>query len=134
MAQGKLVCVTFAVLTAGFFLLQIPHPLLWAAITCVVDILPILGTGTVLIPWSIVCFLQGETMRAVGLLGIYAVVGLLRSVLEPRLLGKQLGLDPLTTLLALYAGYRFWGLLGMVFAPVLAALVVQIASAPEKRT
>lgn len=134
MAQGKLVCVTFAVLTAGFFLLRIPHPLLWAAITCVVDILPILGTGTVLIPWSIVCFLQGETMRAVGLLGIYAVVGLLRSVLEPRLLGKQLGLDPLTTLLALYAGYRFWGLLGMVFAPVLAALVVQIASAPEKRT
>lgn len=133
MAQGKLVGVTFLVLTAGFFLLRIDHPVLWAAVTCIVDILPILGTGTVLIPWGIVCFLQGDTLRAVGLLGIYGVVALLRSVLEPRLVGKQLGLDPLTTLLAIYAGYRFWGLLGMVFAPVLAALVVQILSAPEKK-
>lgn len=133
LAQGKLVGVTFLVLTAGFFLLRIEHPVLWAAVTCIVDILPILGTGTVLIPWGIVCFLQGDTLRAVGLLGIYGVVALLRSVLEPRLVGKQLGLDPLTTLLAIYAGYRFWGLVGMVFAPVLAALVVQILSAPEKK-
>lgn len=133
LAQGKLVGVTFLVLTAGFFLLRIEHPVLWAAVTCIVDILPILGTGTVLIPWGIVCFLQGDTLRAVGLLGIYGVVALLRSVLEPRLVGKQLGLDPLTTLLAIYAGYRFWGLLGMVFAPVLAALVVQILFAPEKK-
>ena len=133
LAQAKLVAVTFGVLVAGFFLLRIQHPFLWAAATCVVDILPILGTGTVLIPWSIVCFLQGDTLRAVGLLGIYGVVTLLRSVLEPRLVGKQLGLDPLTTLLALYAGYRFWGLFGMIFAPVLAALAVQIVSAPEKR-
>lgn len=133
LAQLKLVGVTFAVLTAGFFLLHIAHPLLWAAVTCVVDILPILGTGTVLIPWSIVCFLQGETARAFGLLGIYGAVTLLRSVLEPRLVGKQLGLDPLTTLLAIYAGYRFWGLLGMIFAPVLAALVAQILVTPEKR-
>lgn len=132
-AQLKLVGVTFAVLTAGFFLLRIAHPLLWAAVTCVVDILPILGTGTVLIPWGIVCFLQGETVRGFGLLGIYGAVSLLRSVLEPRLVGKQLGLDPLTTLLAIYAGYRFWGLLGMIFAPVLAALVVQILLVPEKR-
>ena len=131
LAQAKLVSVTFGVLTAGFLLLRIAHPFLWAALTCVVDILPILGTGTVLIPWSIVCFLQGDTLRAVGLLGIYGVVSLLRSVLEPRLVGKHLGLDPLTTLLALYAGYRFWGLLGMIFAPVLAALAVQIASPRE---
>lgn len=133
LAQSKLVCVTFAVLTAGFFLLRIDHPLLWAAVVCVVDILPILGTGTVLIPWSIVCFLQGGTAQAVGLLGIYGVISLLRSVLEPRLVGKQLGLDPLTTLLSLYAGYRFWGLPGMIIAPVLAALVSQIVSAQEKR-
>lgn len=132
-AQLKLTGTTFAVLTAGFFLLHIAHPLLWAAVTCVVDILPILGTGTVLIPWSVVCFLQGDTLRAVGLLGIYGTVSLLRSVLEPRLVGKQLGLDPLTTLLAIYAGYRFWGLLGMIFAPVLAALTLQILTVPEKK-
>lgn len=132
-AQMKLVGVTFGILTAGFFLLQIAHPFLWAVIISFVDILPILGTGTVLIPWGIVCFLQGDTLRAVGLLAIYAVIMLVRSVLQPRLVGKQLGLDPLVTLLALYAGYRLWGLLGMIFAPVLAALVVQIVVGPEKR-
>lgn len=133
-AQLKLVGVTFGILSAGFFLLQIAHPLLWAAVICFVDILPILGTGTVLIPWGIICFLQGDTLRAVGLLVLYGVISLMRSVLEPRLVGKQLGLDPLVTLLALYAGYQLWGLIGMVFAPVLAALVVQIAVGPEKRS
>lgn len=132
LAQTKLVGVTFVILTTGFFLLGVSHPLLWAGLTCIVDILPVLGTGTVLIPWSVVCFLQADSMRAIGLLGIYAVITLLRSVLEPRLLGKQLGLDPLTTLLALYAGYRFWGLLGMILGPVLAALVAQIVTPPKK--
>ena len=133
LAQSKLVGVTFVILTAGFFLLRIRHPLLWAMVICFVDILPILGTGTVLLPWGLVCFLQGDSLRGIGLLGIYGVISVTRSVLEPRLVGKQLGLDPLTTLLALYAGYRFWGLPGMIFAPVLAALAVQIATAPEKR-
>jgi sporulation integral membrane protein YtvI len=125
-AQAKLVGVTFCILAVGFLLLRISHPLLWAAATCLVDILPILGTGTVLIPWSLVCFLQNDSLRAVGLLAIYTVISLLRSVLEPRLIGKQLGLDPLITLLAIYAGYRLWGLPGMLLAPILAVTATQI--------
>lgn len=125
-AQAKLVGVTFCILSVGFLLLRISHPLLWAAATCLVDILPILGTGTVLIPWSLVCFLQNDSLRAVGLLAIYTVISLLRSVLEPRLIGKQLGLDPLITLLAIYAGYRLWGLPGMLLAPILAVTATQI--------
>ena len=126
LAQAKLVGVTFCILTIGFLLLQITHPILWAVATCLVDILPVLGTGTVLIPWSVVCFLQGDSLRGIGLLAIYAVVSLLRSVLEPRLVGKQLGLDPLVTLLAIYAGYQLWGLAGMLIAPVLAVVAAQI--------
>lgn len=132
LAQAKLVGVTFGILSVGFLLLQITHPILWAAATCLVDILPVLGTGTVLIPWSLVCFLQGDSLRAIGLLAIYAVVSLLRSVLEPRLVGKQLGLDPLVTLLAIYAGYRLWGLPGMLFAPVLAVAATQILLQAKK--
>lgn len=132
-AQLKLVGVTFAVLAGGFFLLQMEYPFLWAVVICFVDILPILGTGTVLIPWSIVCFLQGDTLRAVGLLALYGAISLLRSVLQPRLVGKELGLDPLVTLLAIYAGYQLWGLLGMIVAPILAALVAQIVRPAEKR-
>lgn len=132
LAQAKLVGVTFCILSIGFLLLQITHPILWAAVTCLVDILPVLGTGTVLIPWSIVCFLQGDSLRGIGLLAIYAVVSLLRSVLEPRLVGKQLGLDPLVTLLAIYAGYRLWGLPGMLIAPVLAVAAAQVFVQPKK--
>lgn len=133
LAQAKLVGITLALLIVGFLLLRIPHALLWAAVVCLVDILPVLGTGTVLIPWSIVCFLQGDSLRGVGLLAVYTVVSLLRSVLEPRFVGKQLGLDPLVTLLALYAGYRIWGLAGMLLAPILAVAVTQMVLTPKKQ-
>lgn len=131
-AQVRLVGVTFLVLTAGFFILRITYAPLWAALISLVDALPILGTGTVLVPWSLVCFLQGDYLRAVGLLGVYAVASLLRSVLEPRLVGKQLGLDPLITLAAMYAGYRLWGVPGMLFSPLAAVTAIQIFAA-EKR-
>lgn len=133
LAQAKLVGITFAILFAGFFLLQIQHPLLWAIVVCLVDILPVLGTGTVLIPWSAVCFLQGDTLRGIGLLGMYAVIFLLRSALEPRFVGKELGLDPLITLLSIYAGYRLWGLPGMLIAPVLAVIATQILLTAKKQ-
>lgn len=132
-AQAKLVGITLVVLILGFLLLRIPHAPLWAAAVCLVDILPVLGTGTVLIPWSIVCFLQGDSLRGVGLLAVYTVVSLLRSVLEPRFVGKQLGLDPLITLLALYAGYRLWGLPGMLLAPILAVAVTQTVLTPKNQ-
>ena len=132
-AQSKLVGVTFCILAVGFLLLQITHPILWAGVVCLVDILPVLGTGTVLIPWALVCFLQQDSLRAIGLLAVYAVISLLRSVLEPRLVGKQLGLDPLITLLAIYTGYRLWGLPGMLLAPVLAVATAQVFLRPEKQ-
>ena len=129
LAQLKLTGITACVLGIGFLILQIPYGLLWAIVISLVDALPVLGTGMVLVPWSLICFLQGDTLRAVGLLGIYAVAMLLRSVLEPRLVGKQLGLDPLITLVALYAGYRLWGLGGMLLAPLLAVTVTQFLQA-----
>ncbi len=125
-AQIKLIGVTFLVLTAGFSALQISRAPLWAAVIALLDALPVLGTGTVLVPWSVVCFLQGDMPRGIGLLGVFAAASLLRSVLEPRLVGKQLGLDPLITLVAMYTGYRLFGIGGMIFAPLLAVAVVQM--------
>lgn len=124
-AQLKLTGITACVLSVGFLILQIRYGILWAAVISLVDALPILGTGMVLVPWSAICFLQGDTLRAIGLLGIYIAAVLIRSVLEPRLVGKQLGLDPLITLVALYAGYQLWGLGGMLLAPLLAVTVTQ---------
>ena len=130
-AQLKLTGITFAVLAVGFLLLRIPYAIAWAALICLIDALPILGTGTVLIPWSLVCFLQDNALQAVGLLSIYGVAALLRCVLEPRFVGKHLGLDPLATLFALYAGYRLWGILGMLLAPLLTVTVIQLLRKPE---
>ena len=129
LAQVKLAGMTLIILTAGFLLLRITYAPLWALAVALVDAFPVLGTGTVLIPWALVCFIQGDGGRAVGLLGLYAVASLTRSAMEPKLVGQHLGLDPLTTLLALYAGYRFWGLPGMLLSPLLAVTLLSLLPA-----
>ena len=132
-AQVKLSGVTWAVLTAGFLLLRIRHAPLWAFGAALVDAVPILGTGAVLVPWSLIAFLQADTGRAFGLLALYAAATVIRTTLEPKLIGRQLGLDPLLTLAALYGGYRLWGIVGMLLAPILAVAAAKLVeSRPQK--
>lgn len=126
LAQGKLMGLTFTIVLLGLVLLRIPFALLWALGVCLVDAFPILGTGTILVPWSLLLFLRDDTPRALGILGIYVTVTISRSILEPKLLGRHLGLDPLATLMALYAGYRLWGIGGMLLAPLLATTALQL--------
>lgn len=125
-AQLKLSGITFSVAAVGLLLLRVRYAPLWAVLIAAVDVLPVLGTGTVLIPWSLVAFLQGDRLLAFGLLGLYAAAAVTRTILEPRLVGRQLGIDPLITLLALYVGFRLFGLLGMIFAPMLAVTATQL--------
>lgn len=126
-AQLKLMAVTFGILSLGFLVLRIPYALVWGLGVSLVDAFPVLGTGTVLLPWAAVCFLQDDAPRAIGLLGLYTVVSLTRSILEPKLVGRHLGLDPLVTLMALYVGYRLWGIGGMILAPMLTVMAMQLA-------
>lgn len=125
-AQCKLTGVSFVLLFLGLVILRIPYALLWALGICLVDAFPVLGVGTVLIPWSLVCLLQQDIPRAIGLASTYAAVTLTRSMLEPRFLGRHLGLDPLVTLMALYIGFRLWGIPGMLLAPILTVTVLRI--------
>lgn len=127
-AQLKLSAVTWGVVTVGFLLLRIAYAPAWAALVALVDAVPILGTGTVLVPWALVCLLRGESLRAVGLLCTYGAALITRTVLEPRLVGRQLGLDPLATLVALYVGYRFWGILGLLLTPILASAAMSLTA------
>lgn len=131
LAQFRLTGVTLLLLLMGLVILRIPYAPVWAVGICLLDALPVLGTGTVLLPWGLILYLQGDRARAAGILGVYVVITLVRSVLEPKLVGKQLGLDPLVTLFALYAGYKLWGLGGMIVSPMLAVTVVQLL--PEHR-
>ena len=112
-------------------LFRSPYAVFWALGVSLVDAFPVLGTGTVLLPWSLVCLLQGDSPRAIGILGIYIAASLIRSALEPKLVGRHLGLDPLITLMALYAGYKLWGIGGMILAPMLAVTATQIV--PDRK-
>lgn len=130
-AQAKLTSVTFGILLIGCWWLRLPHPFLSALAVALVDAFPVLGVGTVLLPWALLTAVQGQTVRALGLAGLYAVVCVTRSVLEPKLLGKHLGLDPLVTLIAMYAGFRLLGLGGMILAPMLAVTALQLRRPAE---
>lgn len=125
-AQLKLSGITFTLATSGLFLLGVAHAPLWGALIALVDAFPVLGTGAILVPWSLVAFLQGDHLLAFGLLGLYATAAVARTILEPRLVGKQLGIDPLVTLMALYAGFKLFGLLGMILAPMLAVAATRL--------
>ncbi len=120
-AQATLAAVIYAVLAIGLTVLRVRYGFLLALPIALVDAIPVFGTGLVLLPWAAVSLLQGEVFRGVGLALLYAAALLTRTVLEPRVVGRQLGLDPLVTLLFLYAGYRFWGIGGMLLAPMLAS-------------
>lgn len=128
-AQLKLCALTFGILSLGFLVLGIRGGIGWAAVVALVDAVPILGTGTILVPWAAVCLLQGNSLRAIGLLCTYGAALITRTTLEPRLVGDQLGLDPLMTLAALYVGYRFWGFGGLLLTPILASAVFSLVKA-----
>ena len=129
-AQLKLCAVTWGIVSLGFLLMGIPNGFLWAFVVAVVDAVPILGTGTILVPWAVVSLVRKESLRAIGLLLTYGAAAMTRTVLEPRLVGKQLGLDPLTTRAALYVGYRFWGFGGLLLTPILASAAKSVLKKP----
>lgn len=127
-AELRLCAVTFGIVAVGLFLIRdfsltaLPLALLIA----IVDALPVFGSGTVLIPWAVISLLRGNSAVSLGLLLLYGVSALGRALLEPKFLGKQMGLDPLLTLLSLYGGYRLFGIGGMILTPIFAMLLRQI--------
>ena len=121
LAQGKLMAVTYGIVTCGLLLLKIPYAPAWALLVAAVDAVPLLGTGTVLLPWALVRFLQSDPGVGFGLMALYVLAAVTRTVLEPRFFGRHLGLDPLVMLIFLYFGYRLWGFWGIVISPLLAA-------------
>ncbi len=125
-AQGILMLVTFGELAVGFLLLRVDLFLLLAALVALVDALPVFGTGTVLLPWALVTFLSGDWKLALGLLALYGLVSLVRSLLEPKLVGDKVGLPPLAALFAMYLGFKALGVPGMILAPLAAIFVKRL--------
>ena len=131
-AYGLLLFITFALLLVGFWMLRVEYAFLLAFLIALADMLPIIGVGTILIPWGIVMLLQKQFYLGFGLLILYLVISLIRQVTEPKVLGKSLGLHPLLTLFATYVGFTLFGLLGMILAPVVALLGKRFLSSQIK--
>lgn len=125
-AQGKLSLVTWGIVTLGLWILGVDYALFVGALVAVVDAVPLLGTGTVLVPWAVFSLIRGEDLRGIGLLCVYGAAAITRTVLEPRIVGRQLGLDPLLTLLSLYVGFRLWGVPGLLLTPILVSAAISI--------
>ncbi len=121
-----LMLITFVELWIGLSVLHLPHALPLAALIAVVDILPVLGVGTVLVPWALFALLTGDVALFIGLGILYIVITVIRNILEPRVVSSQIGLNPLVTLFVMYLGLRSVGLAGMLLFPVLLMVLKQL--------
>jgi sporulation integral membrane protein YtvI len=115
--------ITFCELAIGFTVLRLDYAVVLAGLVSLVDILPVLGTGTILIPWGLIALLLGQWGQGVGILLLYGVVTVIRNILEPRIIGKRIGLHPLVTLIFMYLGLHIMGLPGMFLFPLIFILL-----------
>lgn len=118
--------VTFVELWIGLALIKIPHAMMIAMLIALLDILPILGTGSVLIPWGIIALLNGDFKMGIGIFVLYLVITVIRNIIEPKLVGKQVGLHPVVTLAGMLLGLRFAGFIGMLGVPFLLAFLKKL--------
>ncbi|MFV0352969.1 MAG: sporulation integral membrane protein YtvI [Oscillospiraceae bacterium] len=130
-AYAILMTITFIEVSIGLLILRVPSPFLIALVTAIVDILPVLGTGTIMIPWAAYCLITGNYFLGIGLVVLYAIITVVRQVLEPRVVGKQIGLYPLLTLICMFVGARLFGFWGMLAFPVTVTVIVHLNRSGE---
>lgn len=124
-AELILIAVTFVELSVAFMLLRIKSPIPAALLVSIIDALPVFGTGVVLLPWAVLLFIGGNFARGALVAVIWGFITLMRSFLEPKILGDNVGLHPAATLLAIYAGYCISGVKGMIFFPFILIILKQ---------
>ncbi len=118
--------MTFAELLVGLLILRVPNAFLIALGIAVFDILPVFGTGGIMIPWALLSLLSGNYGLAIGLLIVYAVITVIRNVVEPRIVGQSVGLHPVVTLLSMFVGTSLFGVIGLFGLPITMALLVSL--------
>lgn len=125
-SYSLLMLLTFVELSIGLCILRVAHPILLAVLIAVFDILPVLGTGGILIPWAIIALLIHKYSLGIGILILYLVITILRNILEPKIVGRQIGLHPLVTLISLFVGMKLFGVIGLIGLPVALSIGVSL--------
>ena len=121
--------ITFAELWTGLLILRVPSAPVIAALIAIFDILPVVGSGTILIPWSVISIFAAETGQGIGLLIVWAVISIVRYIIEPKIVGNQVGMHPLLTLFAMLLGNFIFGGIGILLLPVSLALLQNLNQA-----
>lgn len=122
-AQLKLMGIVFLILLMGLFLMKNPYSLLLAFLIAIVDVLPFLGTGFILIPWALYSLVVTDYRTAIWLFLLYLICLLSRQLLQPKIIGDSVGLDPMITLLLIYVGFKLDGLRGFLVAMIFGILI-----------
>lgn len=123
-AQIALMAITFGIISAALTLFGVRRGALIALGVAAVDAVPVFGTGCILLPWAAYEFIFGSGSLAFGLLAVYGVCSLIRQLLEPKIVGRHIGLPPIITLAGVYVGYKLLGVVGLIFGPVFALIFV----------
>lgn len=116
--------ITFVEQAVGLTILGVEYSILIAMAIAVFDILPVVGSGTIMLPWAVISLLTGDVKRGVGLLVLYVIITVIRQIIEPRIVGDHVGLHPLLTLMCMFVGLRVFGGLGLLGLPILCAVLV----------
>ncbi len=128
-AYCLLMLITFSEISIGLGLLKVAgiyevnYILVIAIVTALVDIVPVLGTGTILIPWSAYLLITGEFGGGIGLLVMYAIITVIRQIIEPKLVADQVGLPPVITIMSMYIGAKVFGPIGIFLLPIIVILI-----------
>ena len=116
----------FFILLIGFFITRQPYGLLLALGLAILDFIPIVGAGTVMVPWAVIALFMQDYPKAIELMLIWGVIALFRRVGEPKFVGDQTGLSPIVSLISIYIGMRLAGVLGMVLGPTVMLTIINL--------
>lgn len=125
-AQLILSAGVFAILLLGFVFIRQPYAVLLAFLLAVLDFIPIVGSGTIMVPWALIDVVTGDFRHAIGLMVIWGAIALFRQVAEPKVVGGQTGLSPILSLVSIYVGMRLGGVPGMILGPVIFMVVINL--------
>lgn len=115
--------VTFAELLLSLSIMRVEGAVLISLLITIMDILPIVGTGTAVIPWAIICFIKGNIGLGIGLAVMYIVITVVRQVIEPKIVGEKVGIHPLITIIAMFVGTKLFGIWGLFGFPIACAII-----------
>ena len=115
--------ITFAELLLGFWILGIEYAVVLAILIAFIDFLPVFGTGAVLVPWGIILLFIKNYFLGVGIIIMFVLMTIIRQVLEPKIVGKSLGVHPLLTLITIFLGFKLFGIVGMIFLPIVTLIM-----------